>query len=172
MGPERRSHVMEEKVKLATAYHEVRTQRDQRQLSTPFQGGHALSAIYTKGAMPLYKVTCMPRGHALGVVSVCLITLEIIHQYSKDTCGAGRRSNKCDIHRVLGRNGRCNMRKGSRGTKYIFVFLYNLFDINLWLVYGKDSVTSGASTDLVAATRIARNMVRVRFICLITLRLF
>ena len=26
-------------------------------------------ALYTEGAMPLHKVTCVPRGHALGVVS-------------------------------------------------------------------------------------------------------
>jgi Peptidase family M41 len=41
---------------------------------TSIQGGHALVALYTDGAMPLHKVTCIPRGHALGVVSltVCL----------------------------------------------------------------------------------------------------
>jgi ATP-dependent metalloprotease len=53
MGAERRSSYIDEKVKRLTAYHE---------------GGHALTALYTEGAMPLHKVTCMPRGHALGVV--------------------------------------------------------------------------------------------------------
>ncbi|KAI0306580.1 ATP-dependent peptidase [Multifurca ochricompacta] len=54
MGAERRSSYIDEKVKRLTAYHE---------------GGHALTALYTEGAMPLHKVTCMPRGHALGVTS-------------------------------------------------------------------------------------------------------
>lgn len=53
MGAERRSSYIDERVKRLTAYHE---------------GGHALTALYTDGAMPLHKVTCMPRGHALGVV--------------------------------------------------------------------------------------------------------
>ncbi|KIM49122.1 hypothetical protein M413DRAFT_438280 [Hebeloma cylindrosporum] len=51
MGAERKSQYLDEKAKLATAYHE---------------GGHALVALYTDGAMPLHKVTCVPRGHALG----------------------------------------------------------------------------------------------------------
>lgn len=52
MGSERRSMVVQEKDKLMTAYHE---------------GGHALVALKTKGATPLYKVTIMPRGPTLGV---------------------------------------------------------------------------------------------------------
>ncbi|KAL9001357.1 MAG: hypothetical protein Q9169_000248 [Polycauliona sp. 2 TL-2023] len=52
MGSERRSMVVQEKDKLMTAYHE---------------SGHALVCLKTKGATPLYKVTIMPRGHALGL---------------------------------------------------------------------------------------------------------
>lgn len=52
MGSERKSAVITADTKLATAYHE---------------GGHTLAAMYTEGAMPLHKVTIMPRGHALGV---------------------------------------------------------------------------------------------------------
>lgn len=55
MGSERKSAYIDDKNKLMTAYHE---------------GGHALVALYTEGAMPLHKVTCVPRGHALGIVRV------------------------------------------------------------------------------------------------------
>lgn len=41
MGAERRSHYVTEESKRATAYHE---------------GGHALVAMHTPGAMPLHKV--------------------------------------------------------------------------------------------------------------------
>ncbi|KAI0082664.1 ATP-dependent metallopeptidase Hfl [Panus rudis PR-1116 ss-1] len=54
MGAERRSSFISDEVKKMTAYHE---------------GGHALVALYTDGAMPLHKVTCVPRGHALGITS-------------------------------------------------------------------------------------------------------
>ncbi|OSD01552.1 ATP-dependent metallopeptidase Hfl [Trametes coccinea BRFM310] len=54
MGAERKSTFISEDMKRATAYHE---------------GGHALVALYTEGAMPLHKVTCVPRGHALGITS-------------------------------------------------------------------------------------------------------
>merc|ERR1712146_295201 len=32
------------------------------------EGGHAVVALYTKGAMPIHKATIMPRGQALGMV--------------------------------------------------------------------------------------------------------
>lgn len=51
MGAERRSAVIMEKDKIMTAYHE---------------GGHALLAMFTIGADPLYKATIMPRGQSLG----------------------------------------------------------------------------------------------------------
>merc|ERR1719163_2260631 len=54
MGAERKSaHISKENLKL-TAYHE---------------GGHALVALKTHGAMPIHKATIVPRGHALGMVS-------------------------------------------------------------------------------------------------------
>ncbi|CAG8458315.1 11153_t:CDS:10 [Paraglomus brasilianum] len=52
MGAERRSAYITEESKKVTAYHE---------------GGHALVALYTPGAMPLHKATIMPRGASLGM---------------------------------------------------------------------------------------------------------
>ena len=52
MGAERRSMVMSEKEKLNTAYHE---------------GGHAIVGYLVPEHDPVYKVTIIPRGRALGV---------------------------------------------------------------------------------------------------------
>lgn len=52
MGPERRSLVMHEDEKRATAYHE---------------SGHAVVAESLPGTDPVHKVTIMPRGRALGL---------------------------------------------------------------------------------------------------------
>jgi ATP-dependent metalloprotease len=52
MGSERKSAVITEESKRLTAYHEA---------------GHTLIALLTQGAMPLHKVSVIPRGAALGV---------------------------------------------------------------------------------------------------------
>ncbi|KAF0526603.1 ATP-dependent metallopeptidase Hfl [Gigaspora margarita] len=52
MGAERKSAIITTENKKLTAYHE---------------GGHALVAIYTPGALPLHKATIMPRGSTLGM---------------------------------------------------------------------------------------------------------
>ena len=52
MGAERKSMIMTEDEKRATAYHEA---------------GHALVSLHVPGCDPLHKVTIIPRGRALGV---------------------------------------------------------------------------------------------------------
>ncbi|KAI9932990.1 hypothetical protein ASPWEDRAFT_220683 [Aspergillus wentii DTO 134E9] len=52
MGAESRSRMIQEKDKLLTAYHEA---------------GHALVAYFSPSSTPLYKITIVPRGMALGV---------------------------------------------------------------------------------------------------------
>ncbi|CAG8514776.1 17542_t:CDS:2 [Racocetra persica] len=52
MGAERKSAIITSENKKLTAYHE---------------GGHALVALYTPGALPLHKATIMPRGSTLGM---------------------------------------------------------------------------------------------------------
>ncbi|KAJ1957631.1 i-AAA protease yme1 [Dipsacomyces acuminosporus] len=111
MGSERKSAVITPEAKLATAYHE---------------GGHTLAAMYTPGAMPLHKVTIMPRGHALGVtVQLPESDRESINKSEYlaeiDVCMGGRAAEE--------------------------------------LVYGPDKVTSGCSSDLQRATRVANAMV-------------
>ncbi|XP_003391213.1 PREDICTED: ATP-dependent zinc metalloprotease YME1L1-like, partial [Amphimedon queenslandica] len=53
MGPEKKSAVIERENKEKTAYHE---------------GGHAIVAMFTPGALPIHKATIVPRGPALGMV--------------------------------------------------------------------------------------------------------
>lgn len=52
MGAEARSRIIQDKDKLLTAYHEA---------------GHALVAYFSPESTPLYKITIVPRGMALGV---------------------------------------------------------------------------------------------------------
>ena len=52
MGAESRSRVIQDKDKLLTAYHEA---------------GHALVAYFSPSSIPLYKITIVPRGMALGI---------------------------------------------------------------------------------------------------------
>uniref|UniRef100_A0A8H7Y5K6 AAA+ ATPase domain-containing protein n=1 Tax=Psilocybe cubensis TaxID=181762 RepID=A0A8H7Y5K6_PSICU len=112
MGAERKSSYIREKEKLATAYHE---------------GGHALVALYTDGAMPLHKVTCVPRGHALGYTS---------QLPENDRTSVTLKEYLAEIDVAMG--GR----------------------VAEELIYGAENVTSGASSDIRAATRTAQRMVK------------
>ncbi len=111
MGAERRSMVMNETERRLTAYHEA---------------GHAIVGLSVPDHDPVYKVSIIPRGRALGVTM--FLPEEDRYSYSK------RRLNS-QISSLFG--GR----------------------VAEELVFGKESVTTGASNDIERATEIARNMV-------------
>lgn len=66
MGPERKSLILSKKEKKITAYHEA---------------GHTLMGILLKNVDPVYKVTIIPRGMALGVTQ--FLPIDDRHHYSK-----------------------------------------------------------------------------------------
>ena len=111
MGAERRSMVMTEEEKLATAYHEA---------------GHALVNMLVPGNDPLHKVTIIPRGRALGV-TMSLPERDKL-SYSKQWCEA-----------------RIAIMFGGRVAEQ--------------LIYGEDHLNTGASSDIMQATELARRMV-------------
>ncbi|KAI8334703.1 peptidase family M41-domain-containing protein [Chlamydoabsidia padenii] len=112
MGAERKSAVITDESKRLTAYHE---------------GGHALLAYYTPGAMPLHKATIMPRGRALGM------TVQL-PEMDKDSFTKKEYIAQIDV---------C---MGGRVAEE--------------MIFGEDNVTSGAHSDIVKATDVARRMVR------------
>jgi cell division protease FtsH len=67
MGTERKSLIISDEEKRATAYHEA---------------GHALVAVTVPHADPLHKVTIIPRGRALGVTQQ--LPVDDRHTYSRD----------------------------------------------------------------------------------------
>jgi len=111
MGSERKSMVMSEDERKLTAYHEA---------------GHAIVGLSVKDHDPVYKVTIIPRGRALG------LTMFLPEQ---DRYSFSRKRLISQITSLFG---------GRVAEEVIF---------------GKDSVTTGASNDIERATEIARNMV-------------
>lgn len=112
MGPAWKNKKVDEKTNWNTAYHEA---------------GHTLVAYYSKDAMPLHKVTILPRGQSLGHTS--MVPEEEMHGQTKAQLLA-------QIDVAMG---------GRVGEE---------------LIFGKDQVTSGASSDFQMATRIATLMVK------------
>jgi len=111
MGAERRSMVMDDQEKKLTAYHEA---------------GHAIIGLSVPEHDPVYKVTIIPRGRALGVT----MFLPEADRYS-----TSKRRLESRIATLFG---------GRLAEEIIF---------------GPESVTTGASNDIERATEIARNMV-------------
>lgn len=112
MGAERKSAVLSETGRRLTAYHE---------------GGHAVVALYTRGAHPIHKATIVPRGMALGMV-MQLPDAEDEHSVSRQQLQA-----------------RLDVCMGGRVAEE--------------MIFGKQDVTTGASSDLEQATKLARAMV-------------
>lgn len=111
MGSERKSMVMTEDEKKLTAYHEA---------------GHAIVGLKVPEHDPVYKVTIIPRGRALGV------TMFLPEQ---DRYSYTKRRLESQLASLFG--GR----------------------IAEEIIFGLDSVTTGASNDITKATEIARKMV-------------
>jgi len=111
MGAERKSMVMSEDEKKLTAYHEA---------------GHAIVGRLVPDHDPVYKVSIIPRGRALGVTM--FLPEEDRYSYSKQRL-------ESQISSLFG---------GRLAEEIIF---------------GAESVTTGASNDIERATEIARNMV-------------
>src|SRR5678810_1429026 len=111
MGTERRSMAMSEDEKKLTAYHEA---------------GHAIVGLSVPEHDPVYKVTIIPRGRALGVTM------------------------------FLPETDRYSISKRRLESKIATLFGGRLAEE---IIFGIESVTTGASNDIERATEIARNMV-------------
>lgn len=111
MGSERRSMVMDENEKKLTAYHEA---------------GHAIVGLSVPEHDPVYKVSIIPRGRALGV------TMFLPEQ---DRYSHSKRRLESQLSSLFG--GR----------------------VAEELIFGFESVTTGASNDIMRSTEIARKMV-------------
>lgn len=111
MGAERRSMVMDDNEKRLTAYHE---------------SGHAIVGYLMPEHDPVYKVTIIPRGRALGVT---------MYLPEQDRYSHSKLRIECQLSSLFG--GR----------------------IAEELIFGAESVTTGASNDIQRATDIARKMV-------------
>jgi len=111
MGAERKSMVISEEERKLTAYHEA---------------GHAIVGLSVQEHDPVYKVTIIPRGIALGLT---------MFLPERDRYSFSKKRLVSQITSLF----------GGRAAEE--------------LIFGKDSVTTGASNDIERATEIARKMV-------------
>jgi cell division protease FtsH len=111
MGAERRSLVMSDAEKKLTAYHEA---------------GHTVVGRLSPDHDPVYKVTILPRGRALGVT---------FYLPEGDRYSTSKRQLESSLTSVF----------GGRVAEQI--------------IFGSESVTTGAQSDIEHATKLARSMV-------------
>jgi cell division protease FtsH len=111
MGAERRSMVMSEKEKKNTAFHEA---------------GHAIVGRLVPEHDPVYKVSIIPRGRALGVT---------MFLPEEDKYSSSKQALESSLSSLYG---------GRLAEE---------------LIFGTESVTTGASNDIQRATELAHNMV-------------
>ncbi len=111
MGAERKSMILNDETKKLTAYHEA---------------GHAIVGLKMPEHHPVYKVTIIPRGGALGVT---------MFLPEEDTYMSSRTAIISQITSLF----------GGRVAEEI--------------IYGRDGITTGASSDIERASELARNMV-------------
>ena len=111
MGAERKSMILNDDTKKLTAYHEA---------------GHAIVGLKMPEHHPVYKVTIIPRGGALGVT---------MFLPEEDTYMSSKTAIMSQITSLF----------GGRVAEEI--------------IYGRDGITTGASSDIERASELARNMV-------------
>lgn len=111
LGAARKTMVLTEDSRRNTAYHEA---------------GHAIMAMYSAGATPLYKATILPRGSALGIT----FQLPEMDKYDQSKKELLARLDVCMGGKIAEEQ-----------------------------INGPENVTSGCSSDLKAATQVARAMV-------------
>ena len=127
------------------------------------QGGHAIVAVLTEGATPVYKATIVPRGSALGMVTQ-LADKDEVHMTLQqmlarlDVCMGGRVAEEVrppPPAELDSRHALCCARP------------HPPLPHAPQVVFGANSITSGASSDLEAATATARAMVEKCDACLV-----
>ena len=129
-------------------------------------------ALYTDGAMPLHKVTCVPRGHALGVVSDMFsgpglalgerltdLGLQTSQLPQDDRVSISFKEYLAEIDVCMG--GRVAEELSGWNFSERIESHQVLTCSILHAVYGPQNVTSGASSDLRHATSTANAMVKV-----------
>ncbi|MDR2365401.1 MAG: ATP-dependent zinc metalloprotease FtsH [Zoogloeaceae bacterium] len=126
MGPERRSMILTEEEKKATAYHE---------------SGHAVVASLLPGSDPVHKVTIVPRGRALGLTwqlperdHISLYKDQMLNQITM--LFGGRVAEELFVHRIS--TGASNDFERATGMARNMVTRYGMSEKMGTMVYGEN----------------------------------